>query len=83
MSEVELVKTIVYQSLGDLYSKSRKKRTQAIEWLHGTGEIKAIVTCQECCDVTGMNIEQVKRIAEGIISGKLSVAKFREIMKGH
>lgn len=83
MSEIDLIKKIVRQATSDLFSKSRKKRNQARDWLMGTYEKDnpPVVTLQECCDVADMSIFQHRKIMKGILDKKISRLKYRNIMK--
>jgi len=81
MGQWELHKALIYQALEDLYSKRRKNKAEA--WLFGKHQPPDMppVTCQESCDMTMTDIDDIHRIAGGILAGMLPKKEFNDLIE--
>lgn len=80
---IKLYTALIYQALQDLYSKRKTRKYAARDWINSNYDKTnpPVVTFEECCDLSKGNAWQFRKIAKGILSGKLSRATFRLIYK--
>ena len=80
MGEIELHKAIITRGYADLYSKNKRRKQQAVDWLL-SGVVNPEITVEECCDLSGTNITDVKRITNSILEGKLSKSEYAKAIE--
>lgn len=82
MPEAELLERVLYQSLDDLFLRS--KREKALDWIMADFDELKIernkITCLEVCQALQKDIYEIQKIAKAIVEGKLHKHEYNRIM---